>query len=75
MAMRKRTLRKLSPTTRKVARLVGELESVARRLKNLYPEIQSLELDSQALTNASLINQQRKEHNDRELFTTSPERI
>lgn len=51
MAYRKRTLRYMSPTTRKVARLTGELESVARRLKNIIPELQRLESDSQALFN------------------------
>jgi len=39
----------MSPTARKVARLAGEAESVARRLKNLIPELQRLDLDSQAL--------------------------
>jgi len=52
MAYRKSTLRSMSPVTRKVARLIGEQESVARRFKNLVPEIQRLELDSQALTAA-----------------------
>ena len=49
MAYRKKTLRSMSPTTRKVARLIGELDSVTRRLKNLIPDIQRLEADSQAL--------------------------
>ena len=49
MAYRKRTLRGMSPVTRKTARLIGELESVTRRLKNIIPEIRSLELDSRAL--------------------------
>jgi len=49
MAFRKRTLRQMSPTARKVARLAGEAESVARRLKNLIPELQRLDLDSKAL--------------------------
>lgn len=39
----------MSPTARKVARLAGELDSVARRLKNLVPDIQRLDLDSKAL--------------------------
>ena len=51
MAYRKKTLRIMSPTARKVARLAGELDSVARRLKNLIPDIQRLELDSKALFN------------------------
>ncbi len=56
MAYRKRTLRRMSPTARKVARLAGELDSVSRRLKNLIPDIQRLDLDSRALINAKLIN-------------------
>lgn len=49
---RKKTLRKLSPTTRKFARLLGEQASVTRRLTNMIPDIQRLELDSQALFKA-----------------------
>ena len=52
MAFKKRTLRRMSPTARKVARLAGELDSVARRLKNMLPELQRLDLDSKALTSA-----------------------
>ena len=51
MALRKKTLRRMSPTARKVARLAGEAESVARRLKNLIPELQQLDLESKALYN------------------------
>ncbi len=53
MAFRKKTLRVMSPTARKVARLAGELESTARRLKNLIPDLQRLELDSKALAHAT----------------------
>ena len=52
MAYRKKTLRSMSPTTRKVARLIGELGSVDRRLKNLIPDIQRMELESRALLNS-----------------------
>jgi len=52
MTYRKKTLRRMSPTARKVARLAGEAESVARRLKNLIPDLQRLDLDSQALAHA-----------------------
>ena len=52
MAYQKKTLRSMLPTTRKVARLIGELESVARRLKNLIPELQEMELESIALKNS-----------------------
>ena len=52
MTFRKRTLRTMSPTARKVARLTGELTSVAKRLKNLVPDLQRLDADSQALATA-----------------------
>jgi len=52
MVMRKKTLRRLSPVARKVARLAGEANSLGRRLKNLVPEIQRLEADSEALKTA-----------------------
>ena len=58
MALRKKTLRRMSPTARKVARLAGELDSVSRRLKNLIPELQQLDLDSKALEHAK---EQRKD--------------
>ena len=49
---RKATLRKMPPVTRKYAKLLGELESVIRKGKNLVEEIQRLELDSRALAHA-----------------------
>ena len=52
MAYRKKTLRSMLPTTRKVARLIGELESVDKRLKNLMPELQRMEMESRALLNS-----------------------
>lgn len=61
MAYRKKTLRKMSPTARKVARLAGEAESVATRLKNLIPDLQRLDLDSQALFNMKKAREERKE--------------
>ena len=57
MAYRKSTLRSMSPTTRKVARLIGELSSIERRLKNLLPDIRNIEFESQALKTARQINQ------------------
>ena len=44
MPMRKKTLRKMPPETRKVARLTNDLESVLRRLRNTLPAIQRMEL-------------------------------
>jgi len=52
MAYRKKTLRSMLPATRKVARLAGELDSVSRRLKNLIPDLQRLELDATAMRNS-----------------------
>lgn len=52
MALRKKTLRTMSPTARKVARLIGEQESIAKRLKNLIPDLQLLDADSKALATA-----------------------
>lgn len=49
MALRKKTLRRMLPTTRKVARLQGEIASVGRRLKSLLDDIGRLELESRAL--------------------------
>ena len=49
---RKATLRKMPPVTRKYAKLLGELESVIRKGKNLVEEIARLELDSRALVHA-----------------------
>ncbi len=52
MAYRKSTLRRLPPFTRKYARLLGDLDSVLRRGKNLLEEMSRLELDSRALAHA-----------------------
>jgi len=52
----------MSPTARKVARLAGELDSISRRLKNLIPELQGLDLDSQALKNARVIYPEKTDY-------------
>jgi len=52
MAYKKRTLRMMSPTARKVARLSGEALSLAKRLKNLVPDLQRLDGESKALATA-----------------------
>jgi hypothetical protein len=48
MAYRKKTLRRLTPEARKLAKLTGELESVSRRLKSLVPVVERLEVDVRA---------------------------
>ena len=52
MAYRKSTLRKMLPVTRKVARLIGELDSVSRRAKNALEEVKAIESDARALSRA-----------------------
>ncbi len=68
MAYRKKTLRSMSPVTRRLARLIGELKSVDRRLQNLLPEISRLEFESRALETAKQNNggydDGRQEDND-----------
>ena len=44
MALRKKTLRQMPPTTRKIAKTINEAESAIKRLKKLLPELQTLEL-------------------------------
>lgn len=53
MTYRKKTLRKIPETSRKLARLINNLESNTVKLKNLLPEIVTLEHDSIALGNAN----------------------
>jgi hypothetical protein len=55
MALRSKTLRRMPPNARKVARLIGEMESVIRRLKNMLPRIEELEADSRALKHHSCL--------------------
>ncbi|GAI34584.1 unnamed protein product [marine sediment metagenome] len=52
MPYRKSTLRKMPPVTRKYAKLLGDLESVLRKGKNLVSELSRIEFESQALAHA-----------------------
>lgn len=51
MAYRKKTLRRMSPITRRYARILNELDGILRKLKNLTEDIARLEMDSKALFN------------------------
>ncbi len=53
MAVRKRTLRRMTPQTRKFHKLCNELESVQKRLKNFGTEIADLESWAEAAKNSS----------------------
>ncbi len=44
MPYRKRTLRRMTPQARRLARLADDLESVRRRLKALVPVLHDLEM-------------------------------
>ena len=43
MPMRKKTLRRMPANTRRLAKLIGELDSVSRRLKNILPVVEDME--------------------------------
>ena len=62
MVYRKATLRRMPPVTRKYARLLGRLDSVLRKGKNLVEEIARLELDSRALATARSTSDKTAEH-------------
>lgn len=51
MAFRKKTLRNMGTNTRKLARLINDLESAALKLKNFLPTVATMELESNALYN------------------------
>ena len=53
MAYKKKTLRRMQHITRRYARVLNDLDGVARRLKNLTQDIARLELDSTALLTAT----------------------
>lgn len=53
MAYRKATLRKMPPLTRKVARLLNELESVQVRLENRIEELYTIERHARASMKAT----------------------
>ena len=50
---KKKTLRRMQPITRRYARIINDLDGIARRLRNLTQDIARLELDSAALLNAT----------------------
>jgi hypothetical protein len=61
----------MSPVTRKYAKLLGELESVLRKGKNMVEEVQRLELDSQALTHAKQLPEHLPLRNSGRDFTVT----
>ena len=59
MAYKRITLRRLPDKTRKLARLINELESTTRKLKNLLPELQSAELAERAMLKDSSVDRKK----------------
>lgn len=53
MAYKSKTLRKMLPKTRKIARMINELQSVTTKLKNILPVIESMELAERSFFKAS----------------------
>jgi paraquat-inducible protein B len=51
MAIRNKTIRRLHPNSRKLARIINELDSTLTRLKHFLPTVQEMEQDSHALYN------------------------
>lgn len=51
MAYKRKTLRAMPPKTRKLARLINELDSTVRKLKNILPDIADAETAERAMFN------------------------
>jgi len=51
MAYKRKTLRAMPPKTRKLARLINELDSTVRKLKNTLPDIADAEIAERAMFN------------------------
>jgi len=64
---KKATLRRMQPITRRYARIINDLDGVARRLKNLTEVLGRLELDSTALHNRAKAERARQQDNDAHL--------
>jgi len=52
MSYRKKTMRKMYPVARKLARLENSLDGISRKIKNLIPQVEKVEFDARALRNA-----------------------
>jgi len=60
LAPKKKTLPRMPPLTRRLAKLLGELDSTRRKLKTLIPQIQSAELEAEAFMIASKVKKGQK---------------
>ena len=69
MPYRKKTLRNMQPVTRRYARVLNDLDGIARRLKNLREDIARLELDSHALHNRQRYDEAKQRPHEAEPLT------
>ena len=65
MAYHKKTLRNMSTNSRKLARLINDLDSALTRLKNFLPIVEFMELDSNALYNRLSTFEKKAFNNER----------
>ena len=52
MSYRKKTMRKMYPVARKLARLENSLDGISRKIRNLVPQVERVEFEARALRNA-----------------------
>jgi hypothetical protein len=76
MAYKRKTLRAMPPKTRKLARLINELDSTVRKLKNTLPDIADAEIAERAMFNQiraakSVTSQKAAGEVDTDLFSTT----
>jgi hypothetical protein len=81
MTYRKTTLRKMDTNTRKLARLINDLDSALTRLKNFMPTVERMELESNALYSRlstyekKVFNQEHLVPEPASLFPEQPEQV
>ena len=59
-----KTLRRMRPETRKIAKIANGLELEIRRLKRAIAAVESLEFDSRALRNGKALGAMSSKHGD-----------
>ena len=73
MAYRKKTLRNMSTNSRKLVRLINDLDSALIKLKNFLPTVESMELDSNALYNRLSTFEKKAFNDERAALVTQSE--
>jgi len=75
MAYRKLTIRRMRPVTREGAKILNDLDSLRRRMKNYLTKVEDVELDARALAKGRELNMcDNKPFNpDMQLVALTPE--